>query len=80
METYLDASELTANQTLVVMDEAGKRYNVENMLSASRSWRRGHAATDAKKEVILERWRVELTYVFYLPLESSQKSILIGCL
>lgn len=60
VETYLDAEELTPGQTLVILDESSKRYNVEAVLNASRSWRRGSSAVNVKKEVILERWRVDL--------------------
>ena len=58
IETYLDADDLTPNQTLVIKDENGKRYNVDTALTAARTWRRG--GSNNKKEVILERWQVDL--------------------
>ncbi|EWC46878.1 hypothetical protein DRE_03890 [Drechslerella stenobrocha 248] len=50
IETYIDAQDLTPNQTLVILDEMEKRHNVETTLFAHR-----------KKEVVLERWRVDLS-------------------
>ncbi|EPS41549.1 hypothetical protein H072_4561 [Dactylellina haptotyla CBS 200.50] len=60
IETYIDAEELTPNQTLVILDENEKRHNVETTLLAFRNWRRG-SPLNSKKEVILERWRVDLS-------------------
>ncbi|EED23367.1 autophagy protein Atg13, putative [Talaromyces stipitatus ATCC 10500] len=56
IETYLDAKSLTNSQTLVLIDENGKRWDVVGALAASQN-----ALVRAKpKEVVLERWRVEL--------------------
>ncbi|OJJ45499.1 hypothetical protein ASPZODRAFT_69585 [Penicilliopsis zonata CBS 506.65] len=55
VETYLDAKGLTNNQTLVILDENGKRWDVLESLAASQTAR--HPNQD---EVILERWKVEL--------------------
>ncbi|KAK6354972.1 autophagy protein 13 [Orbilia brochopaga] len=60
IETYLDAEDLTPNQTLVILDELEKRHNVETTLLAFRNWRRGNPL-NSKKEVVLERWRVNLS-------------------
>ncbi|KAF3925477.1 hypothetical protein ABW21_db0209610 [Orbilia brochopaga] len=60
IETYLDAEDLTPNQTLVILDENEKRHNVETTLLAFRNWRRGNPL-NSKKEVVLERWRVNLS-------------------
>ncbi|KAF3917759.1 hypothetical protein ABW20_dc0102213 [Dactylellina cionopaga] len=60
IETYIDAEELTPNQTLVISDENEKRHNVETTLLAFRNWRRGNPL-NSKKEVVLERWRVDLS-------------------
>ncbi|EEP76303.1 conserved hypothetical protein [Uncinocarpus reesii 1704] len=57
IEIYLDTSQLTNNQSLVIIDDSGKRWDVvealasHGCLDSSRSSRRG---------VILERWRIEL--------------------
>lgn len=70
IETYLDATDLTANQSLVVLDGEGKRWNVNEALdtAAARAGvntgsRRGGRAGGSRHEVILERWTVDLRYV-----------------
>ncbi|KAF3904030.1 hypothetical protein AA313_de0207346 [Arthrobotrys entomopaga] len=60
IETYIDAEELTPNQTLVILDDTEKRHNVETTLLAFRNWRRGNPL-NSKKEVVLERWKVDLS-------------------
>ncbi|KAE8556145.1 hypothetical protein EYB25_000845 [Talaromyces marneffei] len=56
IETYLDVKSLTNSQTLVLIDENGKRWDVVGALAASQN-----ASVRAKpKEVVLERWKVEL--------------------
>ncbi|KAK6503172.1 autophagy protein 13 [Arthrobotrys musiformis] len=60
IETYIDAEELTPNQTLVILDENERRHNVETTLLAFRNWRRGNPL-NSKKEVVLERWKVDLS-------------------
>ncbi|KAL1982098.1 hypothetical protein VTN96DRAFT_1753 [Rasamsonia emersonii] len=56
IETFLDANELTNNQSLVILDDNGKRWDVVEALAASQD----AAASSNPNEVILERWRVEL--------------------
>ncbi|KAI0173554.1 autophagy-related protein 13-domain-containing protein [Hypoxylon sp. FL1284] len=62
IETYLDASHLKRGQSLVTMDENGKRWDVVEALNSSdqssdsSSGRQGKPIT----QVTLERWRVEL--------------------
>ncbi|KAI1769334.1 autophagy-related protein 13-domain-containing protein [Hypoxylon sp. FL1150] len=62
IETYLDASQLKRGQSLVILDENGKRsdaveaLNSSDQSSDSSSGRQGKPIT----HVILERWRVEL--------------------
>lgn len=70
IETYLDATDLTANQSLVILDTEGKRWNVNEALdtAAARAGvntgsRRGGRASGSRHEVILERWIVDLRYV-----------------
>ncbi|KAL4909178.1 autophagy-related protein 13-domain-containing protein [Aspergillus multicolor] len=60
IETYLDTKGLTNNQTLVALDENGKRWDVSESLATSRSSHRVKASLPKADEVILERWRVEL--------------------
>ena len=58
IEIYLDTSDLGRNQTLVVIDEQNKRWDVIEMLAASGKQRRDTSNTT--DEVILERWTVAL--------------------
>ncbi|PGH02529.1 hypothetical protein AJ80_08840 [Polytolypa hystricis UAMH7299] len=60
IETFLDPDELTSSQSLVIIDDHGKRWDVLEALAASTSQagRRSHKAKDNR--VILERWRIEL--------------------
>lgn len=91
IETYLDATDLTANQSLVILDGEGKRWNVNEALdtAAARAGvntgsRRGGRAGGSRHEVILERWIVDLRYVSvtcsqvsHFPLPNSQVQPLV---
>lgn len=58
IETYLDPDELTHNQSLVILDDRGKRWDVLEALDASFSYK---SSRDTRySRVILERWQVEL--------------------
>lgn len=62
IEVYIDPEELTNNQSLVVQDEYGKQWSVED---AMRSYIESNSSThsrssDTKLQVILERWHIEL--------------------
>ena len=63
IETYIDASRLSSSQSLVVVDDNSKRWDVMEALNSSAtsddSPRRRHAQK-RNTEVILERWRLEL--------------------
>ncbi|KAK4133641.1 hypothetical protein BT67DRAFT_450072 [Trichocladium antarcticum] len=63
IETYIDASALSSNQSLVIIDDGGKRWDVLEALNSSEtsddSPRKRHARKRCA-EVVLERWRVEL--------------------
>lgn len=56
----MDTKGLTNNQTLVALDENGKRWDVGESLAASQSSRPVKAPSSRTDDVILERWRVEL--------------------
>ncbi|KKK21606.1 hypothetical protein ARAM_004126 [Aspergillus rambellii] len=60
IETYLDTQGLTNSQTLVVLDENGKRWDVLESLTASQSAHPVKPPSSRADDVILERWRVEL--------------------
>ncbi|KAF6805965.1 autophagy protein ATG13 [Colletotrichum musicola] len=61
IETYLDTSRLTPSQSLVIVEESGKRWDVVEALNSSDSSDDGRPIpTKRNTEVILERWRIEL--------------------
>ena len=62
IETYLDASSLSPSQTLVIVDDNGKRWDVLEAMNASDSSSDGTSSrsTAPNTEVVLERWKVEL--------------------
>ncbi|KAL9130076.1 MAG: hypothetical protein Q9217_001635 [Psora testacea] len=59
IETYVDAQELTNNQNLVFIENDGKRWDVEEAFNASSSSSPG-GSREARPEVIVERWVVQL--------------------
>ncbi|KAI1004768.1 Autophagy-related protein 13 [Podosphaera aphanis] len=58
IETYIDASELSSNQRLVIFDESGKRWDVLEALNSS--YLGEDRQPKIKNEVILERWKFKL--------------------
>lgn len=60
IETYLDASQLSQNQCLVVEDDNGKRWDVVEALNISESDDDSPTNRARHTEVILERWRFDL--------------------
>ncbi|KAK4201543.1 autophagy-related protein 13-domain-containing protein [Triangularia verruculosa] len=63
IETYIDASSLNNSQSLVIIDDNGKRWDVLEALNSSETSDDGFGSrrTGARNtEVILERWRFEL--------------------
>ncbi|EHK23693.1 uncharacterized protein TRIVIDRAFT_169360 [Trichoderma virens Gv29-8] len=71
IEVYLDASTLKESQSLVIIDEDGKRWDVLEQLAASTSSSGSDSLTNIRRptEVILERWRVELKSIADRPLD-----------
>ncbi|ROT43315.1 hypothetical protein SODALDRAFT_36054 [Sodiomyces alkalinus F11] len=61
IETYLHTSRLNPSQTLVVVDENGKRWDVMEALNSFDSTD-DHPGPPARRttEVVLERWRIQL--------------------
>ncbi|KAI1912445.1 autophagy protein 13 [Ophidiomyces ophidiicola] len=57
IEIYLDLTQLTNNQSLVILDDKGKRWDVVEALAASGCLDNSEAF---KQGLILERWRIEL--------------------
>ncbi|MCJ1265874.1 autophagy protein 13 [Lobaria immixta] len=60
IETYIDTEELTNNQSLVIIDEQGRRWDVEEALNTSPSSSAGGGSQPTGSEVILERWQIQL--------------------
>lgn len=60
IETYLDGKGLTNNQSLVILDDNGKRWDVLESLAASRGASASQPHQSGSDEIILERWRIEL--------------------
>ncbi|KAE9380320.1 hypothetical protein N431DRAFT_128190 [Stipitochalara longipes BDJ] len=84
IETYLDTSELTNSQSLVILDDEGKRWDVLEALNSSGSSEGESRLRRRNKEVILERWRIELkdspgerTYDFGTSLPTVYKKCIV---
>ena len=62
IEVYLDASDLASSQSLVIVDEQGKRWDVAEALASSEPSGSLNPAGTSRRgtEVILERWRIDL--------------------
>ncbi len=60
IETYLDASRLSNSQSLVIVDDNGKRWDVLEALNSSESSSDGSSRPRRNTEIVLERWKVEL--------------------
>ncbi|KAI0434212.1 autophagy-related protein 13-domain-containing protein [Xylaria sp. FL1042] len=62
IETYLDASRLKSGQSLVALDENGKRWDVVEAINSSDQSSDSSTGRQGKPitHVVLERWRIEL--------------------
>ncbi|KAI9676736.1 MAG: autophagy protein 13 [Trizodia sp. TS-e1964] len=61
IETYLDTADLTSSQSLVIVDDHGKRWNVADALNSYHTLdARTTGQPERKTQVLLERWIVEL--------------------
>ncbi|KAL8397675.1 hypothetical protein RB594_004399 [Gaeumannomyces avenae] len=62
METYLDASDLSSGQSLVVTDDNGNMWDVLEALNPDSSSEGSSSPMPRKRntEIVLERWRIEL--------------------
>lgn len=71
IEVYLDTSWLKESQSLVILDDDGRRWDVMEQLNASDSSGRSDSPRPVAKsaEVILERWQVELKTTGNVPSE-----------
>ncbi len=59
IETFIDTEELTNKQSLVIVDEQGRRKDVEEALDESPTSSAGGGG-QIRPEVILERWQMQL--------------------
>jgi autophagy-related protein 13 len=59
IEVFVDTSHLTQNQSLVIVDDAGRRWDVADSLAAESS-SRANGSGGRYYEVVLERWTIEL--------------------
>ncbi|KAJ5759257.1 Autophagy-related protein 13 [Penicillium odoratum] len=57
IETFIDTRGLTNNESLVILDDHGKRWDVQESLAASPIL---GSKQSGSEEVILERWKIEL--------------------
>ncbi|KZF21038.1 hypothetical protein L228DRAFT_269447 [Xylona heveae TC161] len=60
VEVYLDTADLTNNQSLVTIDDQGKRWDVLEALSAESPTGRRATRTENGTQVVLEQWQIEL--------------------
>ena len=79
IETYIDTQDLGNNQSLVIIDEQGRRWDVEEALNKSRSplFSAGEQIQLPRHKVVVERWVVRLGETpLELPSEQDLKIIL----
>ena len=61
VEIYLDTAELARNQSLVIFDERGRRWDVAEAMTSVSELRGTSRIKQARKtQVILERWQISL--------------------
>lgn len=60
VELYVDVQDLTNSQNLVIIDEQGRRWDVEEALNKSPSSSAGGSGQSSRPEVVVERWVVQL--------------------
>ncbi|KAL8740516.1 MAG: hypothetical protein Q9190_006799 [Brigantiaea leucoxantha] len=60
IEMFISTEDLTNNQCLAIIDERGKRWDVEEALTPSSGSSEGGGSCASRLEVILERWQIQL--------------------
>ena len=60
LEFYIDAHDLTNSQSLVIVDEQGRQWDVEETLNKSSSSSAGASSQSSRPEVVIEKWVVQL--------------------
>ena len=60
VELYIDTQDLTNTQSLVILDEQGRQWDVEEALNKSTSSSAGGSSQSSRPEIVIERWTVQL--------------------
>lgn len=60
VELYVDTQDLTNSQNLVIIDEQGRRWDVEDALNKSPTSSAGGSGQSSQPEVVVERWVVQI--------------------
>jgi len=61
IEIYLDLADLTPSQTLVILDEQGQRWDVDNALNPpAQPKSRPPSRSGRSSQVVLERWKLKV--------------------
>ena len=60
VETFLDTQDLTNNQSLVIVDDLGRRWDVEEALNKSPAFSIRGRPQPSRPEVVVERWVIQL--------------------
>ncbi|KAL8688146.1 MAG: hypothetical protein Q9218_005868 [Villophora microphyllina] len=60
LEIFIDTQDLTNNQSLAIIDDQGKRWDVEEALTSSLGASGDGQRGRNKPEVVLERWQIQL--------------------
>ena len=60
IETFLDTQDLTNNQSLVIVDDIGRRWDVEEALNKSPAFSVRGKCQPSRPEVVVERWVIQL--------------------
>lgn len=60
IETYLNTKGLTSNESLVILDDNGKRWDVRDSLLASGNNSGSKNSQSDSLDIVLERWKIEL--------------------
>ncbi|KAI4199610.1 MAG: hypothetical protein LQ350_004485 [Teloschistes chrysophthalmus] len=60
LEIFIDTQDLTNNQSLAIIDDQGRRWDVEEALTSSLGASGDGQRGPSKPEVVIERWQIQL--------------------
>ncbi|KAI4248254.1 MAG: hypothetical protein LQ352_005972 [Teloschistes flavicans] len=60
LEIFIDTQDLTNNQSLAIIDDQGRRWDVEEALTSSLGASGEGQRGQSKPEVVVERWQIQL--------------------